>query len=145
MSAYSELKTEFKDADLLIAALKEMGYTAQNHTKDPQPLVGYQGDYRTADGHGHTTDASLAMKADIIIPRKQVGSSSNDIGFVKRNGKYFPIISDFDSTRHNAAWLNTLKVKVAEVGILRQAKRAGYRLTSKKVVNGETQFKFLVA
>jgi hypothetical protein len=64
---------------------------------------------------------------------------------VKRDGKFFPIISEFDSTKHNAQWLNTLKVKVAEVGILRQAKKAGYRLTGKKVVNGKTEFKFLVA
>jgi len=144
MSAYSEVQTQFTDGELLIEALKELGYNPVNCIGKPEPLIGYQGDYRTADGEGHTRDASKAMRADVIIPRSQVGGSSNDVGFVRgSDGKFSAIISDYDSRRHNAEWLKKLRTAYAEKGILKQAKRAGLTLTGKKTVNGKVQFQFL--
>lgn len=132
MSAYSELKTEFKDGELLLAALTGMGFKPINCIGKPQQLTGYHGDKRQEI-------------ADIIIPRSQVGGASNDIGFVKRGGKFHPIISDYDSQTYDSKWLDKVKVGSAEAGILRQAKRGGLRLSSKKVVNGVTEFQFIMA
>lgn len=136
---------------MLLAALFEMGYTeVEDHIGSPQPLVGYQGDFRTADGIGHTRKASEAMKADIIIRRKQVGSSSNDIGFTRNaDGTYSAIISDFDSTRHNAGWLKSVKQEYSKQFVFANAKKAGYKLVVTKPVerNGKkvTQYKYAIA
>lgn len=145
MSAYTEMKTELKNGELIVEALKAMGFTPTVCIGDPQPLVGYQGDYRTADGNGHTRDKKLAMKADIIIPRSQVGGASNDIGFVQRDGKFHPIISQYDSSRYDASWLTGLKVKMGEVGIEQQAKKLGLRLAGKTVEKGKIKYQYIMA
>lgn len=146
MSAFNEIQTEFTDADNLIDALKAMGFNPTNCVGDPQPLVGYMGDFRTLDGNGHTRNAELAMKADIIIPRSQVGGMSNDIGFQRgEDGKYKAVISDYDSTRYDAKWLNTVKANVADVGVQKQAKRAGLKITKREVKNGQIAYTFLRA
>lgn len=143
MSAFNEIQTEFNDGDNLIEALKAMGFNPTNCIGDPQPLVGYLGDYRTLDGNGHTRNADLAMKADIIIPRSQVGGSSNDIGFQRgADGKYKAIISDFDSTRHNGEWINKVKANVADVGVQKQAKKLGMKLGKREVKNGQIAYTF---
>ena len=139
MSNYSEAVTEFKDAELLIAALAAVGYTSvENCLSNPQPLVAFQGDYRTQDGEGHTKDAARAMKADIIVRRKFVGGASNDLGFVKgADGKFRAIISDYDSNRHNSNWLAKLKGEYAEANVVRNMKRAGVRITGRTVKQNE--------
>jgi hypothetical protein len=74
----------FNDEDVLVQSLKEMGYTpiTSVHAK---PLHGYQGDKRE-------------QKAHIIIPRSQVGSSSNDVGFERVGSNYKLYASEYDST-----------------------------------------------
>lgn len=139
------MKTELKDGQLILDALTEMGFEPVNCLNDPQPLVGYQGDFRTANGSGHTKDAALAMKAHIIIRRKNVGGASNDIGFVQRDGKFYPIISQYDSSRYNDKWLTGLKVKMGEIGIEKQAKKLGLRLAGKKVENGKIKYQYIMA
>jgi hypothetical protein len=76
----------------------------------PQPLFGFQGDYRTEDGAGHTKDANKALKAEIIVRRQFVGGVSNDLGFRKNDqtGNYDAIISAYDSSKHNDRWLEQL-------------------------------------
>lgn len=131
MSAYSEVKTEFKDGDLLLEALKAMGFQPRNCIGKPAHLEGYHGDQRE-------------QLADIIIPRAQVGTASNDIGFVKGpDGTFRAIISDYDSTRHNQKWLNEVKTNVADAGIQKQAKKMGLRLGKRTVVKGQIQYEFL--
>lgn len=133
MSAYSEVATEFKDGDLLIEALKTMGFNPTNCIGKPQNLEGYRGDRRQ-------------QKADIIIPRAQVGGASNDLGFVKgADGKFKAIISDYDSRRYNGEWLNTVKANVADLGIQRTAKRMGMRVVGRKVTKGQIEYQFLKA
>ena len=69
MSAYNEIDTEITDRDCLVEALQELGHVVQVH-ETPVQLEGYHGDKRQ-------------QRADVIIPRRHVGSMSNDIGFVK--------------------------------------------------------------
>ena len=133
MSEYSEAQTEFADAEILIAALAAMGYTTvENNIGKPLPLVGFQGDYRTVDGAGHTKDAALALKADVIVRRKYISGPTNDLGFVKgADGKFKAIISEYDSTRHSAAWLARLKGEYAELNVVKTMKRMGVRITNR--------------
>ena len=135
MSAYSKTPTEFRDGELLIKALEEMGFKPTNALENPMPLVGYQGDYRTADGEGHTKSVAAAMKAHVIIPRKQVGGASNDIGFVRgEDGKFHAILSDYDrACGKNEKWVAQVNVGYQHLHLHKQASKMGYRV----VVNGQ--------
>jgi|SRR5581483_1839979 len=131
MSAYSEQTTEFKDADLLIEALKDIGIREIHHYEHPIHLEGYLGDKRNE-------------VAEIVIPRRSVGIAANDIGFKKQaNGNYTAIISEFDSRNYDQKWMQKLKCIYAEKGIMRQASRAGLRFAGKKNVNGKVQLQFV--
>lgn len=117
-----------------------MGFTPTNAIGKPQPLIAYMGDYRLASNpNNHTNDVNKALKADIIIPKAQVGGSSNDIGFIRgTDGKFKAIISDFDSRRYNQTWLNRVKVGYADARVMQQANKLGLRLTGRKL-NEKTQ------
>ena len=95
MSAYHSYETVFKDKDCLVEALKEMGFKPSVHDEAKQ-LTGYQGDKRQ-------------QTAEIIIPKAQVGSASNDIGFKKEGDVYKAIISAYDGGKYNKNWQNKLK------------------------------------
>jgi len=85
MSHFVNITTMIKDRHALIRALERMGFKGkiEIHEK-PENLYGYQNDVRTE-------------KAQVIIRRKHVGSSSNDIGFEqKANGLFVAHISEFD-------------------------------------------------
>lgn len=135
MSAYSKTPTEFRDGELLIKALEEMGFHPVNALDNPLPLVGYQGDYRLADGEGHTRKAEDAMKAHVILRRKEVGAASNDIGFVRgEDGKFHAILSDYDrSCGKNEKWVSKVNVGYQHLHLHKQASKMGYRV----VVNGQ--------
>ncbi len=109
MSMFLKKGTCMNDAVCLMTALRTRFEEVEQHST-PQPLFGIGGDYRTEDGAGHTTDASKAMKAELIIRRKNVGPAANDIGFRKnlKTGNYDAIISAYDSGRHNDLWLEKL-------------------------------------
>lgn len=82
MSEYHEVELEVKDKECIIDALKDLNFQPKTY-EDAVNLYGFQGDKRD-------------QKAHIVLPRSQVGSASNDIGFEKVNGKYILRISEFD-------------------------------------------------
>ena len=125
MSAYNEIETQFSDRDCLVEALREMGYQPQV-SETPQNLEGYHGDKRE-------------QKAEIIIPRRQVGSVSNDVGFKKNpDGTYTAIISDYDkSTNFNMKKQKQLKALYAEKMAIKQAKKNGLKFMGKKTTTNK--------
>jgi hypothetical protein len=78
-----------KDEQTLLETLAEMGYDSSKvevHEK-PVALHGFQGDERV-------------QKAHVVIRRRNVGHSSNDIGFEKQeDGSYKAWVSDYDKHR----------------------------------------------
>ena len=66
MSKCVELRTTVTDEQYLVEALRELGHQPEV-CREGRPLVGYLGDKR-------------AELAQIIIPRGQLDSASNDIG-----------------------------------------------------------------
>ena len=101
MSHYQKIKCQIREAALLIEALKKLGYSNVEHHEEAQHLYGYMGDRRPET-------------AEIIIRRKSVGRLSNDIGFKRQdNGEFTAIISDYDRSRHNTAWLQKLNKEYA--------------------------------
>jgi len=96
MSHYLEIKTKITNRASLVKALCKCGFKEnQIELHDtPTNLYGYTGDKRN-------------QTANVIIRRQDVGSSSNDLGFVqKEDGTYEAIISEFDQRKYNEKWLN---------------------------------------
>ena len=121
MSAYNEIDTEITDRDCLVEALQELGHVVQVH-ETPVQLEGYHGDKRQ-------------QVADVVIRRKYVGASSNDIGFVKgADGKYKAIVSDYDRHQYGDAWLNKVRQAYAAKKALKLAKHAGMRVVGHKEI-----------
>lgn len=84
MSHFVDIITEIKDKEALIKALERMGFKDKIEVYDvAQNLYGYQNDLRK-------------QKAHVIIRKRYIGSSSNDIGFEKRSERFIAHISDFD-------------------------------------------------
>ena len=115
MSAYQTQSTVFEDKYSLIKGLSENGYglnTVEVHDT-PQTLYDYCGHPRP-------------QKAHIILRRQFVGGAANDIGFLKNtDGTYTAIISEYDSMRHNAAWITNLTKSYAKHALIKQGKRMG--------------------
>ena len=131
MSAYHTQKTQYKDKDCLIAALKEQGYGTVEDHEIAQHLVGYHSDVRPE-------------KANIIVRRQYISSAANDLGFVKEeNGTYSAIVSSYDSGKHNSEWYLGLKRAYVERVDIKTAQKQGFKYLGKKIVAGKVQLQFL--
>ena len=98
MSHYIDIVTEIRDQDALLQALGRLGFGGNKVEvyKDPTNLYGYTGDKRSQLAH-------------VIIRRRFVGSSSNDIGFLQQgDGRFVSHISEYDQGKYNQAWQNKL-------------------------------------
>ncbi len=84
MSAYVVFNgIQFCDRECLLEALKAIGYEHVEVHDQPQHLYGYEGRQRSE-------------QAEVIVRRRHIGGSSNDVGFAHQGGAYIPIISEFD-------------------------------------------------
>jgi len=128
MSEFRVVEVEFKEQDVLVSSLEEMGYQPQVF-KEARPLHGYQGDKRKE-------------KAHIIIPRKQVGNSSNDVGF-ERVGDGFKLhASEFDKAWRAGAKIKRLKQIYGANKITKVVnKSARFSIVSRKEEEGKIKMK----
>lgn len=128
MSLYCSVITQFKNEKALIFALMETGqWTAEQIEvhEQAQNLFGYRGDLRPE-------------KANIIIRRKNVGPSSNDLGFIKNEDNTFTaIISEFDKTKYSEHWTNKLKQSYAFQAIRLQQEAKGRQVSRTKLPDGK--------
>jgi hypothetical protein len=120
MSKFGQQQTVFTDGELLCSALRDMGFQPQQH-EQPVHLFGYHGDQRKE-------------VAEIVIPRAQIGGSSNDVGFVKRGDSYSAIISEFDSSRFNSKWMGQLAVNYKEKFSVKKMTGLGYKFLGREIV-----------
>lgn len=133
MSEYIEAQTSITNRAILVDALCAMGFPRDGIEvhDSPKPLVGYLGDSRQQLAH-------------VIVRRRCVGSSSNDIGFVRgEDGKFSAIISKYDrednkATKYNAKWLGKLQGHYAVLSEKKYWQAQGY------VVQQRTDAKGLV-
>lgn len=139
MSEYAAYKTEYKDKECLIKALNGMGYDKVEDHEVAQQLYDYHG--RAT----HYTDAK-GDKANIIVRRNNVGTAANDLGFLKKeDGSYSAMISQYDTHKHNATWLEGLKKNYAEARHMKTGKQLGLKFLGKKTINGKVQLQFMKA
>jgi len=127
MSRYCTVKTQFKDANALIAALMETGGWKISQIEvhqQPQHLYGYRGDVREETAH-------------VIIRRKHVGGSSNDIGFVREaDGNHTAIISQYDASKYGETWLASLKGNYAYHKVRQDQESRGRVVSRERGENG---------
>ena len=123
MSKYVELRTSVTDERYLVEALRELGYQPEL-CPEGRPLVGYLGDKR-------------AEQAQIIIPRGQLDSASNDIGFARDGtGVYQAIVSEYDrGIGFDDAWLGRLVQVYKERQTMAVANSKGYVFKGKDVID----------
>jgi hypothetical protein len=106
MSEFVVAKTCIKDKDMLIEALIELGVPLEHIqvNETATSLEGYVGDRRK-------------QTAEIIVPRKYVGTSSNDVGWkIQQDGTYSFIISEFD--KRNSFWRKMIPQSAGGTGDL---------------------------
>ena len=122
MSKYVELRTSLNDERYLVEALRELGYEPEV-CPEGRPLVGYVGDQR-------------AERAHVIIPRGQLDSASNEIGFARDNGGVFQaVVSEYDrGIGFNDAWLGRLAQVYKERQTMAVAKAKGYVFKGREVI-----------
>jgi len=127
MSHYTELETTYKNQDILIAALMDMGWTRdQIEVHDvPKQLDGF------------SPSEIVGVTATLIVPKRFVGDFSNDIGFVRGpTGAFMALLSDFDRgagtyAKHVTPGIPAVKGSVGHLGLTWQAKlkqRYAYRM-----------------
>jgi hypothetical protein len=111
------------DEQYLVAALRQLGYNPEV-CQEGRPLVGYMGDER-------------AERAQIIIPRRQLDSASNDIGFARdASGVYRAIISEYDrGIGFDDAWLGRVSQAYKERQAMAVAKVRGYVFKGREVID----------
>lgn len=101
LSHYTTLTTRLTDAAALVAALSDVGFADVEVHETAQPLYGYEGDVRP-------------QRAHVIVRRRHVGGASNDIGFERRpDGHFTAVISDYDRSLHDEAWLKRVTARHA--------------------------------
>jgi hypothetical protein len=121
VSHYTTGSCQITDPPALIDALAELGFTPEVHAA-PATLYGYQGDARPE-------------KAHVILRRQQVGSASNDIGFLfKADGTCEVIISEFDRRQgYTDAWVKKVTMLSAVHRAIAVAKQQGHEVLGRKV------------
>lgn len=128
MSKYHEQKTVYKDAECLVKALGDQGYTNVEVYERAQQLYDFQG----RPTHYVMVGGDLA---NIVVRRQYVPGASNDIGFtLQADGTYSALISQYDSHRHGTEWMAALKMSYTEHADMKLAKKNGLQLLSRKVV-----------
>lgn len=126
VSHYTRVRTSLHDQDTLVRALKRLGFAqVESHTQ-PQSLYGYQGDRRS-------------QQAEVIVRRAHIGAASNDIGFARTaEGGFQAVISDYDRSRFNAAWLRRLTQTYGHESALSFAGEHGYEVLTEKTDQAAT-------
>ncbi len=126
MSHFTSIKTQIKDKDALVKALADVGLKNIEVHETAQHLYGYQGDVR-------------AETAEIIIRRKYIGSSSNDIGFkLQDDGQFQAIISEYDRGRYNQQWLGKVMQRYGYYALMASAQEQGFTVEEDEVMEDGT-------
>jgi len=133
VSAYIVLGTPMTDEECLLEALADVGFAGDRVEVHAEPvcLQGYEGRLREQVAH-------------VVIRRKHLGGSSNDIGFLRTPTGYQALVSGYDSIAHGAGWLQTLQQRyavrhAAKVARLAEAERLRLEEERRQLVESQRQ------
>jgi uncharacterized protein DUF1257 len=120
MSHYTRVRTTLHDQRMLVRALKKLGFAQVESHDQPQALYGFRGDLRS-------------QTAEVIIRRIHVGVASNDIGFARApDSNFHAVISDYDRTKFDAAWLRRLTQTYGHESARSFAEEHGYDILTEE-------------
>jgi hypothetical protein len=113
VSAYVTLMTPMIDQTCVLDALADLGFGADRVEahESPVDLVGYEGSART-------------QAAEIVIRRRHLGPTSNDLGFRRTPTGFAAIVSDYDGARFGERWLQELHGRYLHHAERKQARAA---------------------
>lgn len=127
MSHFTRIRTQLRDPEVLVEALRTVGHDQVEVNDQPRTLYGYQGDARPE-------------KAEVVIRRQHIGSASNDIGFARgEDGSFEAIISEYDRSRYDAKWLDKLTHSYSHAATLRYAETHGYEIATDELQQDGTR------
>jgi hypothetical protein len=122
MSHFSSVKSQIKDLECLLEALKDLGYKPQVY-EDPTRLRGYRNDLRE-------------QRAHVVVPKEQISRLSNDLGFYREaDGTYSMVISDYDQ----AGPLKTFKEQIHVNYATKKVEKLVSKDSRFKIVNRSTE------
>lgn len=123
MSHFTRVQTQIRELDCLLEALRLMGYDKVETGKDLH-LQGYHGDDRSKL---RKNDPNYAPPCQVVIRRKYVSSSANDIGFFKKpDGTYELYLSEYD--RDNMPhWAERLTQLYGLAVVIKYSTMKGYK------------------
>lgn len=127
MSHFTSIKTEIKNAQALLKALTDLGFSNVEMHKTAQNLYGYQGDIRPET-------------AEVIIRRQYLGSASNDIGFKQQDdGTFKAVISEYDrGYKYSQQWLNGLTQRYGYHALMDVVEIEGFNVEEEEVLEDGT-------
>jgi hypothetical protein len=141
MSHFVEMEVDFdvkNEAELVAALEQQFGEGHVEVHEKSQPLYGWHGDDRSKVSK---SSQDYAPPCDIIVRRKYVGGSANDVGFKRQeNGKYKSYISEYDN---GSTFTKPRQGLVAQEYALRvaekQLKKEGWKTFRTKLDNGSVK------
>ncbi|PSF30081.1 hypothetical protein C7H19_24050 [Aphanothece hegewaldii CCALA 016] len=131
MSHFTKVKTEFKDQNALITAIKNLkGWQVEVHETE-QHLYGYRGDRRQQVAH-------------LIVRREQINPASNDLGFHRsEDGIYNAIISEWDAANPLKGFIKELTKEYSVVCTENFARSRGMTVERTRHQDGRLQLRLL--
>lgn len=126
MSAYRKLKTQFRSKYRLREALVKAGVEFEEHATE-RHLIGWHGDKRPET-------------ATFIVRRKNIGWSSNDLGYHWNGHAFEEIVSDFDSKYDDCTRIRKdVKREYAVLTATSAARAKGYNVARVDQPGGQVQ------
>jgi 3-deoxy-D-arabino-heptulosonate 7-phosphate (DAHP) synthase len=126
MSHFTSIRTQIKQVDALVKALRDVGFEQVEVHETAQHLYGFQGDVRS-------------QTAEVIIRRQLISAASNDIGFKRQeDGTFQAIISEYDRKHYSQQWLNQVTQRYGYHALMATASRQGFTIEEDEVMEDGT-------
>jgi hypothetical protein len=117
MSHFTRVRTTLRDAQVLAAALKAVGYPQVEVHDSPQQLRGW---------------GQQSAGAEVIVRREHItGHAYGDFGFVRgADGAFETVIDSMDRARNGPGWLPKLTQAYGHAAALKYAADHGYEVVT---------------
>ncbi|MBM3989374.1 MAG: DUF1257 domain-containing protein [Planctomycetes bacterium] len=101
MAKLRRIPTSMTSGAALVAALEQLGLREVERCPDPSPLISWRGQ-------------PLPELAEIIVRRRSIGATADDLGFVRgAEGRYEAIVSEILLSRFDKRWFAELEKRYA--------------------------------
>ncbi len=101
MSNVRRIPTAMTSATHLVAALEQSGLRDIERVSELAPLISWRGQ-------------QLPERAEIIVRRRQIGATADDLGFVRgADGRYEALLSEILLSRFDKRWFSELEKRYA--------------------------------